>query len=70
MFMLPHRPFIWRQQLCSSALIRAFGKAQAIVGASSDKNAVTAMTIRRKPCILNLEYPIPIADGMTLVRKL
>jgi hypothetical protein len=44
MFMLPHLPFIWRQQLCSAGVIRAFGKAQTMVGANSDKHMLTATT--------------------------
>jgi hypothetical protein len=43
-FMLPHWPFIWRQQLCSSGVIRAFGKTQAMVGESNDKQMLTATT--------------------------
>jgi len=44
-FMLPHPPFMRRQQLRSAGVIRAFGKAQTIVGASSDKTTLRATAI-------------------------
>jgi hypothetical protein len=50
-FMLPHSPFICRQQACSAAVICNPGNAQAIVGASSDNNTNNAAPIRGTVCI-------------------
>lgn len=53
MRMVPHLPFICLQQECSAAVICEPGIAHSIVGMSSDKTAVTAMTMRRKPDIFS-----------------